>query len=68
MRSARPYIAGGIILWAVALQAHVWSLTTSEKRQLVGDSQVSFTLGAGTHDKSSPPVDARGADREDRGG
>jgi hypothetical protein len=67
MRSARPYIAGGIILWAVALQAHVWSLTTSEKRQLVGDSQVSFTLGHSSK-SSGPPVDARGADREDRGG
>ena len=65
MRSARPYIAGGIILWAVALQTHVWSLTTGEKRQLVGDSQVSFKLGGGTSASSpSPPVDARGADRD----
>ena len=41
---ARPYVAGGIILWAVALQAHVWSIPEDELKRLRGDSAVSASV------------------------
>lgn len=55
--SARPYVAGALILWAVALQAHVWSIPDAELRRLRGDSRVSFV-------PSARGVHARGARRD----
>ena len=55
--SARPYVAGALILWAVALQAHVWSIPDDELRRLRGDSRVDFVPRVGG-------VHARGTTRD----
>ena len=44
-------------MWAVALQAHVWSIPDAELRRLRGDSRVSFV-------PSARGVHARGARRD----
>jgi len=64
--SARPYVAGAIILWAVALQAHVWSIPESELKRLRGDSVVSASVFV-TPFARAGDGDARERERSSRG-
>jgi len=61
---ARPYVAGALILWACALQAHVWSIPDEDLRRLRGASDASDAV-RGTARGTRDAVHAHRARRDD---
>ena len=62
---ARPYVAGGIILWALALQVHVWSIPDDDLRRLRGETHARVSLFGARVD--APRSSARASDSDGPG-
>jgi|TARA_B100000131_G_scaffold321473_1_gene372266 hypothetical protein len=65
---ARPYVAGGIIIWALALQAHVWSIPNDDLRRLRGETHARVSLFGANVDAPRSNTSATDAGGASRGG